>query len=97
MNADRGSIGSSACGTQTQSISMGCSGSVHECSLNERVSKRKLSWTGIELERGNAAEYGLLDPVNLEERPLTEPVKVGRTANHSKRDQLAIQRLLLRV
>lgn len=55
---------------------------------------RKLSRTGIELGRGAAAEFVILDLANSEERPLSQPAKVGRVVNDSRRDQLAMQRLL---
>ena len=80
--------GSSACALG-RFASVGCV----ESSRGSGVS-RDLSSSGVELDGGAAAEFVVLEPVTREVRPRLQPARVGRVVSDSKRDHLALQRLV---
>ena len=80
--------GSSARG-MGRSTSVGCRVSIREsCPLHE------LSSSGVELDRGAAAEFVVLEPVMGEVRPHAQPARVGRVVSDSRSEHLALQRLV---
>ena len=65
--------------------------------MSTAVLRRDLSRTGAELLNGVPAEFVVLDPAIAHEAVLQQPARVGRVVGDSKRDQLAIERLVGRV